>query len=89
MGRAGGEGGMGGEPGGAGGEMTPTLGTPADIASAIQTAAAAAFRDARATQPDRRLQTVDVRRALHQTTPTISEAARERFASEAERFIRA
>ncbi|NQY55667.1 MAG: GNAT family N-acetyltransferase [Ilumatobacteraceae bacterium] len=63
--------------------------TPADIASAIQTAAAAAFRDARATQPDRRLQTVDVRRALHQTTPTISEAARERFASEAERFIRA
>ncbi|MEM9039664.1 MAG: GNAT family N-acetyltransferase [Actinomycetota bacterium] len=63
--------------------------TPADIASAVQAAAAAAFRDVRTDRPERRLETADVREALRGTTPTISRDARRRFDDEAEHFVRA
>ena len=63
--------------------------TPADIGSAVQAAAAAAFRDVRADRPERRLETADVREALVSTTPTISDEARRRFDEEAARYERA
>ncbi|MEM1334327.1 MAG: ATP-binding protein, partial [Actinomycetota bacterium] len=62
--------------------------TPADIASAVQAAAATAFREVRSGSADRRLETADVEAALRSTTPTISDEARRRFADEAERFAR-
>jgi ATP-dependent 26S proteasome regulatory subunit len=62
--------------------------TPADIASAIQQAAAAAFRVARGGGQAVALTTDDVLAALESTVPTISADDRAIFDSEVERFSR-
>ncbi len=62
--------------------------TPADIASAIQRAAASAFSAARSGDGERRLTTDDVLAAVDRVTPTISPEARRAFEDEAAHFGR-
>jgi transitional endoplasmic reticulum ATPase len=69
--------------------VEPTEGlTPADIASAIQQAAAGAFRSVRQGDTTATITNSDLIAALDSTVPTISEAGRIDFAAEAERFSR-
>jgi ATP-dependent 26S proteasome regulatory subunit/N-acetylglutamate synthase-like GNAT family acetyltransferase len=62
--------------------------TPADIASAIQQAAAGVFRSVRDGQESATITNDDLIAALQATVPTISEADRSEFASESQRFSR-
>lgn len=62
--------------------------TPADIASAIQKAAAGAFRSVRQGDATATITNSDLIAAIDSTVPTISEAGRIDFAAEAERFSR-
>ena len=69
--------------------VEPTDGlTPADIASAIQRAAAAAFRSVRQGDTTATITNSDLIEAIDSTVPTISEASRADFAEESERFSR-
>ena len=69
--------------------VEPTDGlTPADIASAIQRAAAAAFRSVRQGDETATITNSDLIEAIDSTVPTISEASRADFAEESERFSR-
>ena len=69
--------------------VEPTSGlTPADIASAIQRAAAGAFRAVRQGDTAATITDSDLIAALDSIVPTISEAGRADFAEEAERFSR-
>jgi transitional endoplasmic reticulum ATPase len=69
--------------------VEPTDGlTPADIASAIQRAAAGVFRSVRQGDTTASITNVDLLAALGSTVPTISETDRVEFAAEAERFSR-
>jgi transitional endoplasmic reticulum ATPase len=62
--------------------------TPADIASAVQQAAAGAFRAARGGDTNAVLTSEDLVAALVSTVPTISPADRATFDEEVERFSR-
>ncbi|MFT6290836.1 MAG: SpoVK/Ycf46/Vps4 family AAA+-type ATPase [Ilumatobacter sp.] len=69
--------------------VEPTDGlTPADIASAIQRAAAGVFRSVRQGDTTASITDSDLITALDSTVPTISETDRTDFAAEAERFSR-
>ena len=69
--------------------VEPTDGlTPADIASAIQRAAASAFRSVRQGDTTATITNSDLIEAIDSTVPTISEASRADFAEESERFSR-
>ena len=69
--------------------VEPTDGlTPADIASAIQRAAAAAFRSVRQGNATAAITNSDLIEAIDSTVPTISEASRADFVEESERFSR-
>jgi SpoVK/Ycf46/Vps4 family AAA+-type ATPase len=69
--------------------VEPTDGlTPADIASAIQRAAAAAFRSVRQGDTTATITNSDLIEAIDSTVPTISEASRADFVEESERFSR-
>ncbi len=62
--------------------------TPADIASAVQRAASAAFTAARNGDPQTRLTTDDLLAAIESTVPTISADDRSAFDAEVDRFSR-
>ena len=62
--------------------------TPADMASAIQRAAAAAYTAARSCSGPERLTTDDVAAAMRSAVPTISAEDRELFERETEKFSR-
>ena len=69
--------------------VEPTDGlTPADIASAIQHAAAGVFRSVRQGNASATITDNDLIASIDSIVPTISEAGRADFAEEAERFSR-
>ena len=69
--------------------VEPTDGlTPADIESAIQRAAASAFRSVRQGDTTATITNSDLIEAIDSTVPTISEANRAAFVEESERFSR-